>query len=101
MRWNQLRQNFPELWDRFSEKFNEIKDHISPSSDPQEVAQMVAPGNIEHYPELFELFRLQLEQIRSSFTPDVDLVTATHSTSSDTVSNSFDWVEDFLQGLFG
>lgn len=95
---------------------------------------MVVPGNIEHYPELFEPFRLQLEQIRSSFTPDVDLVTATHSTSSDiaggdldtevisnaassihvplpssevtpvdsdTVSNSFDWVEDFLQGLFG
>lgn len=95
---------------------------------------MVVPGSIEHYPELFESFRIQLEQIRSSFTPDVDLVTATHSTSSDiaggnldtevisnaassihvplpssevtpvdsdTVSNSFDWVEDFLQGLFG
>lgn len=90
MRWNQLRQNFPELWDRFSDKFNEIKDQVSRSSDPQDVAEMVIPGNIEHYPELFEPFRLQIEQLRLKSSPDVDLVTATHGGDTDIVTSDLD-----------
>lgn len=88
MRWQQLRQGFPDIWEKFSEQFNEVKEQFSRLSDPEIVIEAIVPGSIEHYPELFEPFRLQLDQIKTG----VDL-------GAEALTSAIDVTPDLANGI--
>lgn len=112
MRWNQLRQRFPDTWDSFSERFESVKGSLGSGAQPEQVAASVAPGGIERHPDLFDPFVQQLDGVRAEIaggdpdappdggdpsapveTPEVDTAAEVGASTGDS------WVEEFLDWL--
>jgi hypothetical protein len=66
-RWQEFRTENPNLWEWFSEKYEQARDLFTPNSNPEEAFGTIVPGPITHCPELFRPFLQDLTIPGSSF----------------------------------
>ena len=59
MRWQQIRQNWPEIWQDFSERFEAVRDYFTRSADPELILDKAYPEGIQSYLDIFEYIPLQ------------------------------------------